>query len=887
MVNPLRILTGMGLLIFSICAFPQTNPTTDPAEDETAIVLQPITVTGSRIKRIDLEGPMPVVIFNRADLERAAVNTLEEFARNLPLNWGPFGDAIGMLYGRDVGYAGFDLRGIGTDSTLTLVNGRRISPYPRYSGTAIDINAIPIAAIERIEVLKDGASAIYGAEAIAGVVNIILRTDYDGIEASAGYGLTEHGDNDEVLADFVAGRNDGRSSIMFALSWYNRDHVFSRDRDWASTTDYSDIGGPASGSSMGSPPTLLRYDTFSYEADPECGADPLVTWPAPFGAGTVCRFNYKQYDGLITGIEQLGATLSGRYEIKANLSLFGDLLYSDRQSENNQAPAPIQGSPLIETYTGLPYVPADHPNNPFGTDGELRARILDAGTRDYSVDSKAYRLVAGVEGAWSHWDWLATVLLARNKVHNRGQNEISQTRFQQALLGQGGPNGDLTYNPFGYHPQNDSEVIGWITATHLGRYESKTKGIEFETQGFFGALAGGPVGLAAGLEFRKQDLEQWYDEETQSGDLAGFGALTPVSADRKVSSAYAEFSLPLHDTIEVQLAARYDHYDDFGSTTNPKVAIRWQPIPYLVFRGSYSTSFSPPSFEELFAPPATTISYYVDSVRCEITGLPQDCDWWEYPVQFSGNPDLEPEEGTSWFAGVVWEPPLIPGLNIQLDFWKFEHENRISTWDPQTILDEGGDLGIIREPDEPDGTPGRIIRVESMYINAEELLTRGFDTTVRYGWNTERAGDFEISLIHTYTDRYEYTSSTLGWLEGENFAGKILDHPIPRNRGNLNFSWSKGSHGAAANVHYVGHYQNWGNDWVDGVETDDPMIVSSHTTLDLQYSHLFENLRNARLRIGCINCTGKEPPLTYYPFPEAYHDPRGRVYYIRWQQPIR
>ena len=337
-------------------------------------------------------------------------------------------------------------------------------------------------------------------------------------------------------------------------------------------------------------------------------------------------------------------TLTGRYDIKSELSLFGDLLYSDRDSENSQAAAPIANSHLIETWTGFPYVPIDHPANPFGTDGELRSRAQDVGSRDYSVESTAWRFVAGLEGLLGNWDWLATLFLAQNDVTNTGRNEISRTRYQQALLGMGGPNGDMYYNPFGEQPQNSAEVKNWISATHLGKHESKASGLEFEVNGFFGALAGGPVGMAAGAEFRKNELDQWWDEQTMSDDLAGFGVLVPVSADRSVASAYIEFSLPLHETFEAQLAARYDHYDDFGSTTNPKVALRWQPIPSLMFRGSYSTSFSPPSFNELFDPVAMELQWYIDTVRCEYTGLEEDCSWWEYPSQYSGNPNLDPEE---------------------------------------------------------------------------------------------------------------------------------------------------------------------------------------------------------------------------------------------------
>ncbi len=903
-VTPILFLTGTILFITSFCAVAQSTIDTqssitadssaDEAENETPKELERFPVTGYHIKRIDLEGPVPVVVFDRADLERAGVTTLKEFARDLPMNWGPVGDAVGLTYLEPVGASPFNLRGIGLDSTLTLVNGLRIAPYAQYGDAIIDINAIPVSAIDRIEILKDGASAIYGAEAIAGVVNIILNTDYDGIEVSAGYGVTEHGDGNEILADLVAGRNTDRGSIMFSLSYLNRGLIYSRDRGWASDVDFSALGGPNMRSGFSSPPRLLRYDTLfndwilEWEADPECGTDPLLSSVVSFWGGTSCRFNWAQLSGLTTGLERMSASLSGRYEIKANLSLFGDVLFSNTESKAVQAPAPVSGSHLIETFEGVPYVPVDHPDNPFGTDGEIYARPLDLGNRIYIDDATAYRMVVGLEGAVGLWSWRTSALLSRNEVKARSLNALRQTRFQQALLGEGGPNGDEYYNPFGFNPQNSEALLDWLRTTAVRKDTSDERSVDVQFDSWFGSLPGGPVGVAFGLQYREQELDQWADEHLRSGDLAGDEFVSPVSASRSIGSAYAEFSLPLLYTVEAQLAARYEHYDDFGSTTNPKIALRWQPLKSLMVRGSYSTSFRPPSFLELYMSPQQRLGWFQDSVRCPITGLPQDCGWDQYTLQYSGNPDLEPEEGHSWFAGVVWSPGFLPGFEFELDFWKFRHENRIIELDGQIVLDEGRDFGIIREPSEPDGTPGRIIRVEQTQVNTDELLTRGFDTTLRYSWQTDRAGDFKATLIHTYIDRYEFTDTRIWYLEqNKNYAGKELDIPIPRNRGNLNFSWNRDQHGAVANIHYSSHFQNDSNKYIDGQETDEAWRIPSHTTLNLQYSYIFKTLKRATLRAGCINCTGEDPPYTASTQPGPYHDPRDRVYYIRWQQPIR
>jgi len=397
--------------------------------------LDPIQVTGYHLKRRDVEGPAPVLVVSGEELLRAGVTTLEEFARRLPLNW----SEPTLRFDR-VGAAGFDLRGIGIDATLTLVNGLRIAPYAQYADNYIDVNAIPVTAIERIEILKDGASAIYGADAIAGVVNIVLRQGFEGLEASAGYGVSEEGDARELQADLVAGHDTGRSSLLFTLSAVDREAQPMAARSWSADADWSAIGGPNFRSAYGSPPTLLRYDSFSFEHDPACGTDPLVSSIRSSSLpGTVCGFNFAQFQDQFPAFERIGATLSGQHLFAADLMLFADLLYTDSRATARQAPQGIAGSPLIETYLGFPYVPAAHPDNPFYAEGELLSRLLGKGPRVHRNDASAYRVVVGLEGAVGSWDWRLSALESQSKVSKTFENLVSGTRYQQALLGQGGP----------------------------------------------------------------------------------------------------------------------------------------------------------------------------------------------------------------------------------------------------------------------------------------------------------------------------------------------------------------------------------------------------------------------------------------------------------------
>jgi len=875
--------------MFSIGAIAQAGP--DPQtpgpetlgvttiEEEEPRVLQPITVTGYHIKRINIEGPAPVLVFKRVDLEQAGINTLEEFARHLPLNF-----PEPTLRFSKAGAAAFDLRGIGIDTTLTLVNGLRIAPYAQSAENYIDVNAIPVSSIERIEILKDGASAIYGADAIAGVVNIILREGYNGIELSTGYGISQEGDGDEWLADIVMGRDTGRGSILFSLSWYDREAQPMAKRDWSNDADWSSIGGPNRRHAYGSPPTLFRYDTYTVEHDPACGTDPLVSSvrSSPAG-GTVCGFNFPQYQDQMPALQRIGASLSGRYEINSGLSLFGDVLYSDTEGTARQSPQGIAGSALVETLTGAPFVPADHPGNPFGVEGEVFSRVLKGGVRVHLNEASAYRAVLGLEGLWGDWDWRLSGLAGSNKVTKTFKNLVYRSRYQQALLGMGGPERNQWYNPFGYEPENDPALIDWLTTDAMQRDTAGERSIDVQFSRLFGKLPGGPMGVALGLQYRQQKLDQWADDNLLSGDLDH--SHEPVTADRDIAAAFVEFKLPVLDNLEVQLALRYEDYSDFGSTTNPKVALRWQPLEPLMLRASFSTSFKPPSFYELYQPPLHYWSWYRDVERCELTALDEDCDETLYPLQWAGNPDLDPEEGKSWFVGTVWTPTFLPGFEFQLDFWEFQHENRIEWLDAQLVLDEKGDFGILRAPPEPDGTPGRIILIHETQVNADQLQTRGFDTAIQYAWQTARTGNFRASLMHTYIDRWQFTESLNDRLVKKNYAGLYRRIAIPRNRANLNLSWDRGPHGATANMHYAGQYQNHTNLYVDGEWTDQPMIISSHITLDLQYSYRLKQLRNAVMRIGCDNVADRDPPLNYGAL-EPIHDGRGRFFYIRWQQPI-
>jgi len=868
------------LVLWLACCAPCVSIASEQAVDdpELSLLLEPVQVTGSRIRRTDLEGPMPVDRYHRADIERMGANTLGEFFRYLPQALGPVSETF-QSSGFS-GASGINLRGIGIDNTLTLLNGKRISAYGRNGASEpfVDINAIPVSAIDRVEILTDGASAIYGAEAVAGVVNIILREDFSGLEVGGGFLTTSEGDGDEYTADVIWGWNNGDTSVLTTLSYFDKSPILARDRDRLSDVDLSDQGGPNFRAFNGTPSNYLLLDSGQIRPDPECGTDPNIASleTLPFFS-EVCLFNFAWFQQLTYATERLAGNVAVRHTFSPTLSARLDLFLGRRDNLAQLAPTPVLGG----------FVPADHPNNSFAVALDHAARPIDIGNRQFETRADTFHLVAGIDGRWARWDWSADILLTGNDTETTRRNALFTDRYRAALIGQGGPDGNLYYNPFGAMPQNDPALIDWLTTSTRFGADTRERALEVDGSRFLGKLPGGPIGLAIGFQIRDQELDEFADDIERSGRLAGGSQITEIDADRDILAAYAELSLPLHPTLEAQLALRFDDYSDFGSTVNPKVALAWRPSDNWLLRTSYSTSFRPPTFTELFNPRVENSGLFVDVERCQATGERPDCAPFEYPVIDVGNADLDPEQGESFFAGVVWSPGFVGGLDLEAAYWRFEHTDRIIRLNPQLILDVSGSEGVTRASPSPEdsalGIPGRIAELVRTFRNSDELVTSGIDLSARYAIPTASAGRFDLSASYTFIDDYILEEALIGSAQaGVNFAGKHFNREfaIPRHRGNLGLRWQRGDHAFAATVHYIGGYEDIFNLFEGGIETVTPHHVDSHATLDLQYSLLI-NTQRTRLRLGCRNCFDRKPPVTFNFFGEGLFDYRGAMVYSR------
>ncbi|MEO0996853.1 MAG: TonB-dependent receptor [Pseudomonadota bacterium] len=852
--------------------------------------IEEIVVTGSHLKRADATGPAPVEIYSSDDVALATTQTLGDFARYLPINAGGRTEAAARG-GDSRGTAQFDLRGLGIDATLVLVNGVRTVPYGAAQDgdiAFVDINSIPLAAVERVEILKDGASALYGADAVAGVVNIVLKSRIDKPSLTASYLATADGDQSEYLLSAAAGRRFGATTINGFLSFQDRKPLFSSQRAYSADSDRRPFGGFNDRSFFSSPPTVFIPSVGFPRADPACPPATEVANLDVFVPGllSTCSYNTARFGTSVSAAERLSALLSAEHR-RGPVTLFAEYWAVANDGESRRAAAPLNTN-LAQTITGFPRVPVSHPFNTFGEDVEIAYRAVEAGSRIDATDALTQRLVVGATGRARVWDWRARSRWAASDVTSLGRNAVLIDAFQAALLGNGGSAADAYFNPFGATPDNRRDVIDRFVTTTRTAADRRERGLELTLTRTLDALPGAGAALAIGVDYRREDIDETLDPELLAQNIAGAPAANAIDASRRVISAYAELSWHPWHPLEVQLASRFEDYDDFGDNLHPKLAVRWQAHPMLALRGSFSTSFRPPSFRELFNRSAPSTQFFVDTQRCPLTGSLLDCTIFPYNAITRGNEDLSAEEGKSYYAGAFLGSPQ-GRLSASLDWWRLDHEERIVFVGGQTVIDEFAPNSPFVERAAPApaeaalGIPGRIITVTSSYLNADSVIAEGID--VGLSWQPA-GGAFEprLRLSYSYLARWEIEEAFADEFS-ENRAGR---DGLPRHRALLSAGFGRGAHSIDAQLRYVGSYESpLGLVVPNEVETDVPVRVKDWATVDVRYSLELPEL-SASLAFGCQNCLDREPPDYNYTFTgESIHDGRGAIWFVSLRYGLR
>jgi len=848
-------------LSFSTAALAQ-----DADNEANTGTVEKIQVTGSRLRRADMEGAVPITVIDREQLELSGQVSVADVLRNTSFN--SAGSSRPQSGSSAQGVSTVNLRGLGADRTLILIDGRRLPKSPS-TGATQDLNSIPAAIIERIEILTDGASSAYGSDAIGGVVNIITRKDFEGVEVKLGAGMIEHEGGDREEGSIVFGTASDKGSMVGGVSWNHRDIIFARDLPWYSP------GASVYGNSF----TTLNaagVDRLNWTALPgACNDGPgfslLPNGNALANSDGVqerCAYNFalESADEASTGV--LGFFLNSRYEINNDWSIFSNMSWNKTDSFGRYAPVPDSSSPFAGGSGNA--ISAESPNNPTNPDSSMFDPAFGApqdvfmwhrfdalGNRDNSVENELQDLLVGIEGEVGEYFMDFGVRRTKSKSYEIGRNYLVRSTAEAYIQ-------DGTYdllNP----SQNPDNVLNAMKAT-ISRISIFNQDEVFGSiQSDLWEMDAGTVAGVLGFEWRDETYSDTYDSLSEAGQIGG-SAGNSAGGGRSSKAAYFEVLLPVMEELEVTVAGRYDSYSDYGDDFSPKIAAKYEPAEDLVLRASYGKGFRAPTLDILTQKDSFSADSVNDEQSCLNQGEDADCQ-----TQINGlrtaNPNLSSEKSTQFAFGAAYQP--YDFLSFSVDYFNIEIDDRINFFSAQQLIDSerAGDpipagLGVERVAN------GSISRVVQGFGNEGTLSTSGIDLEVTFSETYEY---FDLRSQLRVSRVLDYTIDS-----GRNESG---DPGLPTMRGNLNTVATVGDFDFAWNLNYInGTYE----DVVDQVQTGD---IPSWITNDLNIT--YNTPFNSRITVGANNVFGKEPPLFGFGGREYnfnLYDGYGRYTYVRFTQ---
>ena len=712
------------------------------AAEKSAKSVERIEVTGSRIKRADMETASPVTVIDSSAILATGATSIDGVLQSMTSAGGAMTNP-GINNGSG-GNARVNLRGLGASRTLVLVNGRRMISSGTGAASSVDLNTIPVSMIQRIEVLKDGASAVYGTDAVAGVVNVILKRDYDGFEMNIQTGMSGEGDADESSIDFTLGGSSDKGNIVVGMQYTDRGEASQADRDfskcpiaegddglfcagsvyaegghiWGDTADLSGRDG--------------EYHDFVYSGDNND------------------RFNYSADSYLFTPMQRLNLTVNGSYELTDDLMFFAEAMYTKRWSEQQMAPQPIWNSEAwIYDSSWMNTELLSHGI----VDGEALdygRRMSDTGTRDFSQVVDTVRIVLGLEGELENgftWD------MSYNKGRNDSVDKLSNLHNIGAI---NDAVQNKEFDPFTQSSWTGDSIAPFIY-TELNSGGSEMDIFAASLSGELMEVPAGVIGFAAGYEHRLESAYYTPDSLTAQG-MANDPRVDPTSGSFNVNEAYLELAIPLLDDmafaehVELSAAMRYFDYSTFGDDNTWKLGLTWKINDQVMLRGVASTAFRAPTVDELFggkSPSFNQITHPASShTQAEVT--------------VGGNELLTPEEADIMTLGVVLEPDFAPGLSLTFDYYDIEITNAIGSVDNNYIANlcmdaDGNKINASSAVCQSanisiDGT-GRIA-FENGLQNIGGQSTAGYDINATYTFETANL-DWRVSLDTSILDHYE------------------------------------------------------------------------------------------------------------------------------------
>ncbi|MBH0089689.1 MULTISPECIES: TonB-dependent receptor plug domain-containing protein [unclassified Pseudoalteromonas] len=835
-----------------------------------------IEVTGSRIKQVDMETSSPVTVITAADLQLSGEASVADVLNNTSVN--SFGSWRGMSgYGNGAAAtSNINMRGLGAEYTLVLLDGRRMPGTSSSSGAAADTSRIPMAIVERIEILREGASAVYGSDAVAGVINIITKKDFNGLSFSYDTELPSAEGGDTNRFNVSTGYSGEKGNITLTYEYYDAESVYDRDIWKLNDETYAD------------------YSSFSSVPNGN-GASGWVTSPTmcaesnnTVDGGTRCLYNYGAVTKLFGDTTQNSMLSNFNYEFTDNLKFRGRASASLSETDSRYAGTPVS--------TNQPTMLADNPLNPVGEDLTLYMRSANIGERDTRTEINSIDFLGGLVGfvdVANGIDWEFNVQHSRSTTNSFNTNLINDDVVQKLI-----DSGEYDiFNTSGMSFANwDSSMKDlYGQAAHTGVYQARFTSTQFDTVASTLLFDNGDVSIAGvvGAEFEQVEFEQMSDPQSASGRVSGGSGGDDVNAERDRTSVYSELQVNLPYNVDIKAAVRYDKYEQEGDVGSqfvsgtfdnvaPQIGVAWRPSDALLVRASWGESFRAPNMGEMFSSQALSFEKAYDTIWCDTQGnAGSDAIYCnpnasqQHKTWFGGNPDLEPEEGESFTTGFVWN--VTDDLSVELSYYNIKLENRIAAVSVERLLkdeqDNGSNPAVVRDPN-----TGRIDVMYSFDQNMASLETSGFDFKTAYMFESS-IGNFALKGELSYVSDFEEVTE-----EGADAFDYAGLQEYPELRGNVTFDWTNDAFGAAWTTYYIGDQDSGNEEYGVTYLADIPSYIKHN--IQVSYNHEW----NGKFVLGVNNVFDKEAPQLndgtrgYRDASTSLYDVLGRAVFLKVEQ---
>ena len=891
----------------------QTPAASTTVKADEKVTLEKFVVTGTLIPFAAGSPAIPVTTLSSIEIERTGVSTdlVDVLRKTQPAFYGSnnLGSDVANTNSTDTnGGTGISLR---NRSTLVLINGRRaaISPVLASDGKSfVDVSAIPISAIDRVEILSDGASATYGSDAVSGVVNVIMKSNYSGAEVGGAYGFsTNKGHWANRSYYLVAGGNTGDTSVTFSTEWKKSDPLVQKERPYSTglyrTPTFAGVV------SIGNDYYYLNPNQNAPAQNLDLTPAQLITqgiYQGPFAQDGVAQFlDLANYPTLLGKAERRSVTTAIEHKLTDSIRLFGDFIYSLNETETVLNAQPVSGTVL-----------AAHPFNPFNVNVTARNRFL-VFPRIYANESTSLHGVVGIKGTLAQgWSYEAAGNFNKTTHHFRNRNLIDSAKYTE-LVNSG------AYNPFAR--QQTPGVLESMLGSQIRDYMSSLRTLDARVSGPAFQLPGGPVQLGVGVAYTWEELDFTNDRNDQTGGWLQATPRQPFNARKNIDGYYAEARIPIFSErnairgahlLELSVAGRYDIYSNTDDPVVPKYSVRWLPFnDELAFRGTYSESFVSPTLYDLNGPLSVGFTPNINIVRYDANGnaLGTLTGNRQYRSQSGSNAALAPSESRNWTVGVVWSPKAIKGFTVSADWFNIDERDLIDTVPDALIVTDVerngprsqfanrvrfgtsvagethfNDGSPVTAPGQMTSRPSDEVWISNSKVNVAGAWQDGMDLQLAYKYDTGGYGRVNTTVAGTYLRQYVFqalpSTAAIGYQDGfyARGNGSGREGVFARYRIHSRIDWSLRNWTASVANTYVPS--------LDDLTNPTPYRVKKYHSFDLQVGHSFANwgprrLRGLQVAVGVNNVFNKFPPYIPSEGNQSHdinaYDPIGRFVYLQ------